>query len=459
MDGLSKEVCKRLPLAEAVLRMLWFVCDEDFLEEAFERHRGRSYQRNLSFALMVQLVADALIKHDGSGLKSFEAADEAEVLPTTIRAVYRKLARLPLSLSIGFLRESTARLRELFPESMLNWSVPESVGHFEVVIHDGKKIKHVAKRLGATRGTLGQIIGGKLVVSQSLNTGMALVVSADRDGERADQPLVPSALAQLRSVVATPILNVADRMFCDLVQVSLFRESGDHFLLRWHKKVTFHRDDEWQTIAGTDRYGRSYEEDWGWIGGPSDERRCYVRRIQLKQGDVDLTLVTDLTDQEAFPADDLLEVYLSRWGIELMFQKVTDVFHLKKLIGSTPEATIFQAAFCFLIYNMLEVMRCWIADGQSMEPNEVSLAKVFDDVREELIAWNKMLDLECTIDLLESTWTSPQVNRRLKQLLHGRWSKRWKKAPSNTHVNPPPDRKYLEGGHSSVARLAKSHKP
>lgn len=460
MDGLAKEVCKRLPLAESVMRMMRFVCDDDFLADVFERNRGRSYQRDLSFALMVQLIADALIKHGGSGRKSFESAEEADRLPTTIRAVYRKLARLPLSLSTALLRESTVRLRELFPDAKLNWRVPESLRDFEVVVHDGKKIKHVAKRLGALREVLGQIMGGKLVVSQSLNTGLALIVSADRDGESADQPLVPSALAQLRSVVTTTMLHVADRMFCDLVQISLFREAGDHFLLRWHTKVKFHRDEQWETLVGTDRYGRTYEEDWGWVGGPSDKRRCYVRRIRLKRDDGDdVILLTDLTDHETFSADDLLEVYLSRWGIEMMFQKVTQVFHLKNLIGSTPEATIFQASFCFLIYNMIEVMRCWLADGQEMEPSEVSMAKLFEDIHEELIAWNKMLDLDSTLSLMESTWTGPQVKRRMEQTLHGHWSKRWKKTPSNTHVNPPPERKYIKGGHSSVARLAKNHKP
>jgi hypothetical protein len=36
---------------------------------------------------------------------------------------------------------------------------------------------------------------------------------------------------------------------------------------------------------------------------------------------------------------------LQRWGIEQVFQKVTEVFHLQGLIGGTPKATIFQFAF------------------------------------------------------------------------------------------------------------------
>ena len=75
MEGFAKEVAKRLPLAEAALRLLAFVCQEDFLNEIFERYRGRSYEKIISFALLVQLIADALLEHDGSGHKSFQRAE------------------------------------------------------------------------------------------------------------------------------------------------------------------------------------------------------------------------------------------------------------------------------------------------------------------------------------------------------------------------------------------------
>ena len=75
-----------------------------------------------------------------------------------------------------------------------------------------------------------------------------------------------------------------------------------------------------------------------------------MRRITVTRAEGgELVLITTLSDPEQFPADDLLEVYLKRWSIENMFQQVTEVFHLQDLIGSTPSATVFQAAFCFLL--------------------------------------------------------------------------------------------------------------
>jgi hypothetical protein len=459
MDGFAKQVCKQLPLAEAVLRLFAFVCQREFLEDVFQRHRGRSYEKVISFALFVQLIADALLEHGGSGHKSFQRAEQVGELEATIRAAYGKLGRVPLSLSMGLLGEATARMRELYPECMIGSVVPESLQGMEVLLHDGKKLKHVAKRLKVLQDVKGHVLGGKLVVAQSLNTGLAVAMGACEDGEAGDQPLVPDTLRQVRELVDGPRLHVADRQFCDLKQTKLFAEDDDYFLVRWNQKVSFHRDRSRKVCKGTDRYGRKYREDWGWIGSPSNKHRRYVRRIHLKRNDgEDVIVLTNLLDGDAYPADDLLEVYLQRWGIERMFQKVTEVFHLKNLIGSTPQATVFQATFCFVLYNMIQVIRAYIAEGQWEEMVEaledISGENLFYDIHRQVVAWNEMLSSGQTVELLSTTWTCSQVARRLRELLHGQWSECWRKAPSNTHTTPPNKGKdYLKGGHTSVFRL------
>lgn len=456
MEGFGKQVATRLPLGEAVLRMFDFVCQEEFLDSVFERHRGRSYEDEITFPLFVQLIADALLEHRGSGRKSFERAEINGNLPTTIRAPYGKLARVPLSLSIGFLTEATWALSEVYPPNVASQEVPTSLQELEVIYYDGKKIKHVAKRLKALQKVRGHVLGGKLVVAQSLSTGMALAMGACEDGETADPPLVPDVLEEVRRGVPGPRLHIGDRAFCDLTQTGLFAdEEDDHFLIRWNRKVKFHPDDCWEPNTGTDRRGLTFQEDWGWIGREHDPRRRHVRRIHLKRPgkEDDVILLTDLTEPDEYPADDLLQVYLLRWGIEQMFQKVTEVFSLQTLIGSTPQATVFQASFCLLLYNMIQVIRAYIAEGQEMEVKSISIENLFYDVQRQLIAWNEVLPVEATVNLLSTTWTTAQVAKRLRQLLHNQWSECWRKAPSNTHRAPPKNTDYLKGGHNSVYRL------
>lgn len=456
MDGFSRDVAKRLPLAEAVLRLFSFICQAQFLGEVFQRHRGRSYQKIIRFSVLVQLIADALLQHRGSGRQSFQRAQEEGTLETQLRAVYAKLSRIPLSLAIGLLSEATARLSQLFPASVAGQSVPASLAKFHVLFHDGKTIKHVAKRLKVLEKIAGKVIGGRLVVAQSLATGMAVAMGASEDGESGEQPLVPSVLEQVRRLISGIRLHVADRQYCDLVQAERFTAEGDHFLVRWNRKVKFYRDENWQPLTGTDRYGRKYTEDWGWIGSPSDPRRCRVRRIHLHRPgkEEDVILLTDLDDPGVYPADDLLEVYLHRWGIERMFQQVTEVFHLQTLIGTSPKATVFQASFCLLLYNMIQVIRAFVGEGQQREVATISNEQLFYDIRRELTAWTEVLTTGETVELLSTTWTLAQVTRRLGQLLHGQWTNRWLKSPSNTHQQIPPQRdEYSEGGHNSIYRI------
>jgi hypothetical protein len=76
----SPEVLARMPLSEAVMTLWCWVADDAYLDQIFDRHRGRSYEKILSFPLMVRLIRDALIEHEGSGRKSFEHAEERDEL-------------------------------------------------------------------------------------------------------------------------------------------------------------------------------------------------------------------------------------------------------------------------------------------------------------------------------------------------------------------------------------------
>jgi len=86
--------------------------------------------------------------------------------------------------------------------------------------------------------------------------------------------------------------------------------------------------------------------------------------------------------------------------------------------------------------------------------NSISLELLFYDVHRQLTAWTEVLKPRQTIELLSTTWTVAQIARRLQQLLHGAWSDRWIKSPSNTHKHVPKRRdEYPSGGHISVFRV------
>ena len=194
------------------------------------------------------------------------------------------------------------------------------------------------------------------------------------------------------------------------------------------------------------------------MGGERDRRRRYVRRITLQRpGQEDVIVVTDLVDADRYPAVDLLELYLGRWGIERMFQQVTEVFQLQRLIGGTPQATVFQCAFCLLLYNVIQVVRAHVAAARGHDPERISTEKLFTDVQRELIAWSVLVDPPVWVADCEWPRTAPLIARRLEDLLGSVWSDRWLKAAVKKRSAPSARRK-LPGNHSSVYRILEEHR-
>ena len=452
----AQETLARLPLAEAVLLLWQQVADAAFLQELFQQHRGRCYEKALSFPSLVQLIADALLQHDGSARASFEQALEEDALDVTIPAAYGKLRRLPIALSCALLTEGTARLRQLLPLRPLA-VIPPSLQGLTLTVLDGKAVKRVAKRLKLLRGVRGGVLGGKGLVALELNTGLAVALAADPDGERNELRLVPGLLPAVRQRLPGPRLWLGDRQFCDLDQAGRFAAAGDHFLVRYHPKVHFHADVRRHPRRGTDAAGRAYTEDWGWLGAATDARRRYVRRIILERpGAETLILVTDLVDAAPYPAEDLLAAYLARWGIERMFQQVTEVFALKRLIGGSPQAGVFQLAFCLLLYNMIHVVRAHVAAAADWEPDDISLEKLFEDVEKELTAWTVLVSPAQSVALLTPVPRVAQVKQRLAKLLRGVWRDRWLKAV-NEKPRPHQARQKAARKHTSVHRILAEH--
>jgi hypothetical protein len=451
MDAMDPTAWQRVPLAESVLTLWRFLADDKRLEELFERHRERCYTKVLTFTTLVHLMNDALVMYRGSGRESFERAAEVGELPVSIRAAFGKLGRLPLKLSEAFLAEGSSRLRTLAPVTKLR-EPPPSLREFHVMILDGKAIKGVVKRMKLLRGRSGGVLGGRALVALDLSTGQAVDMWTDPDGDANDVKFVPELVPQLRQRIGGPRLWMADRQFADLIQTAHFAQDGDHFLVRYNKKVSFFPDESRPARKGQDALGRTYVEDWGWLGKPTSKRRREVRRITLKRpGEEDIVVVTDLLDAEKYPAAEVLSLYAQRWGIEQMFQKVTEVFCLTRLIGGTPQATVFQFAFCLLLYNMIETVRSTVAASVDRDPETISMEKLFVDVQRELTACTVMWDVDQLVARVDRPLRAGEMRQRLKQLLRHVWTDRWIKAKSYRR-RPHPVVPHM-GVHMSVHRI------
>jgi hypothetical protein len=330
---------------------------------------------------------------------------------------------------------------------------PESLREFHTIIIDGKTIKRVENRLKPLRGVGGGLIGGKALVALDGHSGLALAMQANPDGDSAENRLVPGLLERIRRRVPRPRLYVADRSFGNLVQAEQFTAQGDHFVTRLHSSCRFTADPARPAVTSRDAAGRTLIDTWGVLGGSWNRRRRVLRRIELQRGPTEesIVVVTDLEDAVKYPATDLLSTYRDRHGIETVFQKATEIFGLERLIGTRPLAGLFQFAFCLLLYNIVQSLLDYVAEANAVAPGEVSSEKLFDDAREQLIAWNVVFTQEQTEEYYRVLPDRPGVMRHLRTILAGVWCPTWTKS------QPQPNRRVehpsLQRSHSSVHRL------
>jgi hypothetical protein len=460
MDAFERELMRRSPLAACVLEMSDHVFDDARLDAIYDEHRGRCYEDVLRFPAFVRLIRDALVRHAGSGHKLFVELERNQINPIDESNFYRKLSRTPVEVSRALLRECSMRLTELMPSSRDVCVLPACFDGFEVIAGDGKKIKNAAKRLKPTRGYSGKLLGAKALVAMHVRSGLAIAMSDSLDGEANDVPLVPALMEQLRDreviVDRRPILSIWDRQFGDTGTLRLLgQRAGDAFVVRLRNGLNFAVESSRET---RDAQGRRVIDEIGVLGTGRQAMR--VRRITLvrngedeDEDEDDVQLVTNLTDQEQFSAHDLLALYRKRWNIESVFQQVTETFALDHLIGCAPQAILLQFALCLLMYNLVQVIKAYVAEDGRVLAGVISTFYLFDDVRQELLAWAYHTGAG------DAAWPrmrrdAGQMRSRLRELLKGSWDPvAYTKASDKRPRKKRPKPLRVPGGHTSVQRL------
>ena len=443
------DVLNQLPLLEAFWRLWREVLPESFLDRVYDEHRGRCYRKDFSFDQLVHLVHDAMTQHGGRA----RATLERHPLPASIQAFYGKVRRMPVAVSQALLAEAAPRLHRCLPAASRR-SVPACFRDHQLLIFDGKLFKNAAKRLKETRPLAGAALGGKALAVLDYATGLIRGMEAHQDGHRNEQMLVQPLLDQLRPRVPGRRVWVADQHFGNLCNFARCTQDGDEAILRKHPHTVFAADPSQKPKTGVDEKKRRYRDEVGTLSSsrqsPQPARRITVER----PGEDDLVIVTSLRDRAAFPAAAILEVYRARWSIEETFQKVVEIFHLKRLIGSHPLAMIFQASLCLTLYNVMTVLRALLAQTQKCPPHDVSMYQVNYDLKRQLTTSHTLLPPEEFLPQLPPPEkTLPQRLARIKALLKRAWLPRWAKVPNKKRHLPKPKHAKGQAAHFSIDKV------
>lgn len=455
MDGFSREVLNKIPLADATLQVLSFALEDSFLEEIYQKNRGRNYTKVISFPLMVKLIGDALLQ-DKSGRRVFEKAHQQKSLQASVKAAYGKLGRLPVAVSTAFLEGASQRVRALFPEGCQETALPASLAGFTGIVVDGKATKKIPHRLKPLRAeSVGGLVGGRGLVACHLQSGLVLGMEADEDGDANETPWLPQLTEKVRAGNPGPRLWIADRQFGYPSTLEVFSRADDAFVVRYSKAIPFFSDESHAPREGKDKVGRSYVEEWGWLGTPTLRQRRYLRRIRVRRGTAEeLIVVTSFLDADRYPATDLLEVYRERTNIEYVFQRITEIFALRRLIGTSPRATLFQLSLCLVLYNVLQLVRAYVAKANAKEVATVSPKKLLEDMRAQLTTCFVILEVGALTDCLRKPGTVEDMKQFLSERLDV-WENRWTKA--KRHKNRP-EKPKRQRCHDSAFRILQKAK-
>jgi len=455
MDGFTSQVLNKVPLAQAALQVLSFALDETFLEEVYEKNRGATYTKLIGFPLITRLVCDALFQ-DKSGRRVFEKAQEEETLPASVEAAYKKLSRLPVAVSTAFLEGASGRIRELFPCGCEETSLPASLAGFTGIVIDGKATKQIPHRLKPLRSPkVGGLVGGRGLVAYLLQSGLVLGMEADEDGDANETPWVPRLAEKVRASTPGPRLWIADRQFSYPCSLAEFSRGDDGFVVRYSKAIPFFRDESRRPREGKDADERDYVEEWGWLGVAKHPQRCYVRRVTVKRGNQEaIHVVTNLLDADCYLATDLLEAYRKRTSIEYVFERITAVFSLRRLIGTTPRATLFQLSLCLVLYNVLQLVRAYIAHNNRKPLERVSPKKLLEDIREQMMSCLVIVEIEALTACMAKSQTAESLKRFLAERLQV-WENRWTKAKSHRNRPETPKRQRCHDSAYRVLQRAK----
>jgi len=138
-----------------------------------------------------------------------------------------------------------------------------------------------------------------------------------------------------------------------------------------------------------------------------------IRRTVKRNGfrSITVTIVTTLLDPEAYPADELIELRLSRWMIETNIRhlKITlgmDTLKCKTLDGVRKERRVF-----LLVYNLIRLIMLRSARRQGVNVNRLSFA--------DTLAWVRFGNLDEPPEIKVNPWRpgrlEPRVLKRQKK--------------------------------------------
>ena len=152
-----------------------------------------------------------------------------------------------------------------------------------------------------------------------------------------------------------------------------------------------------------------------------------IRRTVKRKGfrPLVVTVVTTLLDAEAYPADDVVELRLTRWMIETNLRHLKTTLKMDQLKCKTVDGVRKERLMFLLVYNLIRLIMLRASRQQRVNVNRLSFA--------DTLAWLRYGELTVCVELKvnpnrEGRLEPRVIKRRKRHFPHMRRPRRQLKA-------------------------------
>jgi hypothetical protein len=241
------------------------------------------------------------------------------------------------------------------------------------VILDGSRLAAIAHRLKLLWNERAVVLPGCLLGVYDVGRGLCRHLDFNADAAASEMTRAKAALAAL----ARDTLVLGDRLYGT---ADVFAAVGRHHgwgVVRRNRLLSLHK---LQRLRKRRIHGGLLEDWLGHAGTGVSAPRQLLRFIRWRRGGTRYELLTNVLAPGRVSAEDALDLYPHRWGVERMFFDLKEVLNLNRLYAANPNAVAMQVYAAAIVYNALRVAQSDGAAQVGLAPEDLSPAKFYPKV-------------------------------------------------------------------------------
>lgn len=364
------------------------VLDAESIEDAFREEEALFGQEDVFSTQLVLWAFLAQTLRDGKGVAcSAAVADIATYLLQTGQRppcgdtgdYCRARAKLKLKLTAlqHLVRQSSRRLEDQVPDGWLWKGLHAQLGDgFTFTMPDTPANQESFPQNPAQRPGVGLPIARVCAVISLATACVWDLAIGPYEGKETGEG------ALLRSLLETFEENdliVFDRYFCSFMMLALLSRGGRHVCTRLHQRrpSDFRRgrrlgpDDHLITWTRPKKPAWMSREQYDALGETLTLREVRFQVTLPGRRTHTLTIVTTLTDPQAYSKEDLAELYGFRWNVELDIRQIKQTLHLDHVRCKTPAMVRRELWVTLLAYNLIRKVIATSAAMHQKRPRHI----------------------------------------------------------------------------------------